>query len=41
MELIRSELNARNTAAIVVTHDDRMTQHCDRVVRIVDGTLTD
>ena len=41
MELIRSELNGRGTAAIVVTHDDRMTHYCDRVVRIVDGVLTD
>ena len=40
MELIRSELNGRGTAAIVVTHDDRMTHYCDRVVHIVDGVLT-
>jgi putative ABC transport system ATP-binding protein len=40
MGLIRSELNGRGTAAIVVTHDDRMTHHCDRVVHIVDGVLT-
>ena len=30
----------RGTAAIVVTHDDRMTHYCDRVVHIVDGVLT-
>ncbi len=41
MTLIRSELNKRGTAAVVVTHDDRMTHYCDRVVRIVDGVLTD
>ena len=41
MELIRSELNGRGIAAVVVTHDDRMTHYCDRVVRIVDGVLTD
>jgi putative ABC transport system ATP-binding protein len=39
MALIRREVSTRGTAAIVVTHDDRMTQHCDRVVRIVDGAL--
>ena len=39
MELIRSEMKERGTAAIVVTHDDRMTHFCDRVVRIVDGVL--
>jgi len=39
MELIRREVTERGTAAIVVTHDERMTHHCDRVVRIVDGQL--
>jgi putative ABC transport system ATP-binding protein len=41
MELIRSELAGRGTAAVVVTHDDRMTHYCDRIVRIVDGVLTE
>jgi hemin transport system ATP-binding protein len=41
MELIRSELNGRGTAAVVVTHDDRMMHYCDRVVHIVDGVLTE
>ena len=41
MALIRSELNGRGTTAIVVTHDDRMTPYWERVVRIVDGVLTD
>jgi putative ABC transport system ATP-binding protein len=40
MELIRAELGGRGTAAIVVTHDDRMTSYCDRVVHIVDGVLS-
>jgi len=40
MTLIRSELNGRGISAVVVTHDDRMTHYCDRVVRIVDGVLT-
>ena len=40
MELIRREMKERGTAAVVVTHDDRMTHYCDRVVRIVDGTIT-
>jgi len=39
MELIRSEMKARGTSAIVVTHDDRITGYCDRTVHIVDGTL--
>jgi putative ABC transport system ATP-binding protein len=40
MQLIRREVSERGTAAIVVTHDDRMTKHADRVVRIVDGALS-
>lgn len=39
MELIRSEMKARGTAAIVVTHDERITDYCDRSVRITDGVL--
>ena len=39
MELIQSEMKSRGTAAIVVTHDDRITSYCDRTVRIVDGVL--
>ena len=39
MDLIRTEMKKRGTAAIVVTHDERITDHCDRTVRIVDGRL--
>ena len=39
MELIRSEMKQRGTAAIVVTHDARITEFCDRSVHIVDGHL--
>ena len=39
MELIRAEMKARDTAAIIVTHDQRMTHYADRVVEIVDGRL--
>ena len=39
MELIRREMKDRGTAAVVVTHDDRMTHYCDRVVHIVDGVI--
>ncbi len=39
MELIRSEVTSSNTAAIVVTHDERITDYCDRSVNIVDGKL--
>ncbi|MEZ5377970.1 MAG: ABC transporter ATP-binding protein [Acidimicrobiales bacterium] len=39
MELIRSEIKGRNTAAIIVTHDTRMTDYADRTVEISDGRL--
>jgi putative ABC transport system ATP-binding protein len=39
MELIRSEMKSRGTAAVVVTHDERIVQYADRTVHIVDGRL--
>jgi putative ABC transport system ATP-binding protein len=39
MELIRTEMKSRGTAAIVVTHDERITSYCDRSVHITDGRL--
>jgi putative ABC transport system ATP-binding protein len=39
MELIREEVKGRGTAAIVVTHDTRMTHYADRTVEIQDGRL--
>jgi putative ABC transport system ATP-binding protein len=39
MELIRDEVKGRGTAAVVVTHDTRMTHYADRVVEISDGRL--
>ncbi len=39
MELIQSEMKSRGTAAIVVTHDERITRFTDRTVHIVDGVL--
>jgi putative ABC transport system ATP-binding protein len=40
MELIQREMNERGTAAIVVTHDERVTDVADRTLRIEDGRLT-
>ncbi len=40
MQLIRAEMKARGTSAIVVTHDDRVLHYADRVVHISDGVLT-
>ncbi len=39
MELIVSEVKSRSTAAVIVTHDDRMTHYADRTVGITDGRL--
>jgi len=39
MELIRTEVKGRGTAAVVVTHDLRMTAHVDRTLHITDGVL--
>ena len=41
MELIRTEMKHAGTAAIVVTHDERMTHYADRTGHIVDGVLED
>ncbi len=37
--LIRQEMKARGTAAIIVTHDERITHHADRTVHITDGRV--
>jgi putative ABC transport system ATP-binding protein len=39
MELIRGEVKGRGTAAVVVTHDTRMTHHADRTAEITDGRI--
>ncbi len=41
VELLRDEVDRREVAAIMVTHDDRVTDLGDRIVRMVDGHLTD
>jgi putative ABC transport system ATP-binding protein len=39
VHLIRDEMKARGTAAIIVTHDDRITHYADRTVHIEDGRV--
>jgi putative ABC transport system ATP-binding protein len=39
MELIRHEMKSRGTAAIIVTHDMRITEYADRTLHIADGIL--
>jgi putative ABC transport system ATP-binding protein len=41
VRLIRDEMKQRGTAAIIVTHDDRITHYADRTVHITDGTIDD
>ena len=41
MNMIRNEVKSRNIAAIVVTHDLRISEFGDRTERIVDGILLD
>ncbi|MCU0308084.1 MAG: ABC transporter ATP-binding protein [Thermoleophilia bacterium] len=40
MELIRTEVKGRGTAAVIVTHDTRMTRWADRTLHIDDGVLS-
>ncbi|OAH57428.1 MULTISPECIES: ABC transporter ATP-binding protein [Bacillaceae] len=39
VEMIADEVKRRNKAAIMVTHDERMLDVCDRIVRIEDGKI--
>ncbi len=39
VKLIRDEMKERGTAAIIVTHDDRITHYADRTVHIEDGRI--
>lgn len=41
MQLIHTEMKVRQTAAIVVTHDERITRYADRTVHMNDGLLGD
>jgi putative ABC transport system ATP-binding protein len=39
VNLIREEMKSRGTAAIIVTHDERITGYADRTVHISDGQI--
>ena len=41
MELLRREVKSRGVAAVVVTHDERITDLADRALHIDDGRLHD
>lgn len=41
VELLADEVHRRNTAGILVTHDERLIDVCDRVLRITDGEVAE
>lgn len=41
VELLAEEVHRRNTAGILVTHDERLIDLCDRVLRITDGEVAE
>ena len=40
IELLRSETKRQKKATIMVTHDERLIDYCDKVYVIVDGVMT-
>ncbi|HEX2910015.1 MAG TPA: ABC transporter ATP-binding protein [Chloroflexia bacterium] len=41
VEMLAHEVKSRRKAALLVTHDERMLDLCDRVVRITDGRISE
>lgn len=41
MELLQKETKSKKTTTLVVTHDTRLIDYCDRVFKMVDGTLNE
>ena len=39
MELLKNETKKKNTTTIVVTHDIRLVDYCDKVYKMTDGVL--
>lgn len=39
MELLQTETKSKNTTTIVVTHDTRLIDYCDKVYKMTDGVL--
>ncbi len=40
MELLKNETKNKNTTTIIVTHDIRLVDYCDKVYNMTDGVLT-
>ncbi|MFO7176773.1 hypothetical protein QJS77_15205, partial [Enterococcus faecium] len=41
MELLAKQAHEEGRRLVVITHDERMLDVCDRVLRVIDGTLTE
>jgi len=39
MELLKHETKSKNTTTIIVTHDIRLVDYCDKVYKMTDGVL--
>ena len=39
MEMLRTLAHERDRAVVIVTHDDRILEYADRIVRIEDGRI--
>ncbi|MBI3372544.1 MAG: ABC transporter ATP-binding protein [Betaproteobacteria bacterium] len=39
VDLLRELAHEHRAAVVVATHDERMTSHCDRVLRLIDGEM--
>jgi putative ABC transport system ATP-binding protein len=39
LDLMRERCHAEGAAFVIATHDSRLTQRCDRVLALLDGTL--
>jgi putative ABC transport system ATP-binding protein len=39
VDLLRELAHERGAAVVVATHDDRMSNHCDRVLHLTDGAM--
>lgn len=41
IELMHELGKSQGTTFLIATHDDRMAEHCDRILSMVDGLITD
>ncbi|AOG27793.1 ABC transporter ATP-binding protein [Cutibacterium avidum] len=40
-EILADQTHSRGKCTVMVTHDERLVDHCDRVLRMADGVLTE